>query len=98
VPKKKVLVSDEIELPETDISNLFTCDETMNMSDSELCKEVWRRIVREYLEEKAHPTMVLKASELLAKTAGCLYGGASITDNAEMSPVFVEMESDLDKY
>jgi hypothetical protein len=65
------------------------------MSDAELCTATWRGIVREYLLEGKHPTMILKASELLAKTAGCLYGGGG-HDVSENTPVFInntEIES-----
>jgi hypothetical protein len=66
------------------LETLETLDSSIfSMSDDELCKEVWRRIVKEYLEDGKHPTMVLKASELLAKTAGCLYGGSTTAGNSD---------------
>jgi hypothetical protein len=86
-PKDDIVVPDQ----KTVIENIRILGESkgiFEMNDAELCTAVWRGIVREYLIEGRHPTMVIKASELLAKTAGCLYGGGSKTAS-EGSPTFI---------
>jgi hypothetical protein len=76
-----------------DIENLRIVGESKGiseMNDSELCMAVWRGIIREYLVEGKHVSMILKASELLAKAAGCLYGGGNIKGIGDESPIFLD--------
>jgi hypothetical protein len=76
-----------------DIDNLRIAGESKGireMNDSELCMAVWRGIIREYLVEGKHASMILKASELLAKAAGCLYGGGNIKGISDETPIFLD--------
>jgi hypothetical protein len=94
-PKKKAVADESSKNQE--IANSNVLDEIRivgesktiyTMSDGELCTAVWRGIIREYLTEGKHQSMILKASELLAKTAGCLYGGGTNT-TGDGTPLFI---------
>jgi hypothetical protein len=98
-PKKKAVVeetsSERLKSPEItnttvdeDIRIIGESKTIYSMSDGELCTAVWRGIIREYLTDGKHSSMILKASELLAKTAGCLYGGGTNT-TGDGTPMFI---------